>query len=157
MLAEEEDVLHRWFAHDVADRDQLTAEDMLRPELDRAGAVLTGSDSYDHAKGALGTRRFENPILVLAHRAGENDVCEGSTHRRPRRRARASHRRGADGKDVMPYGGTIQQPARQGAGAGDSCATVRDQPRPRDNPDHRRRHTIVQATQLRRHPGTSAA
>lgn len=33
MLAEEEDVLHSWFAHDVADRDQLTAEDMLRPEL----------------------------------------------------------------------------------------------------------------------------
>ena len=55
MLAEEEDVLHSWFAHDVADRDQLTAEDMLRPELDRAGAILMGRDSYDHAKGALGT------------------------------------------------------------------------------------------------------
>ena len=55
MLAEEEDVLLSWFAHDVADRDQLTAEEVLRPELERAGSILTGRDSYEHAKGALGT------------------------------------------------------------------------------------------------------
>ncbi|WP_022923692.1 hypothetical protein [Serinicoccus marinus] len=33
------EVLHGWFAHDVADRDQLSAADALRPELERAGAL----------------------------------------------------------------------------------------------------------------------
>ena len=73
MLAEEEDVLHSWFAHDVADRDQLTAEDMLRPELDRAGAILTGSDSYDHAKGALGPHPPVREPDLGAHPPGRGE------------------------------------------------------------------------------------
>lgn len=46
--------LHGWFAHDVADRNQLTADDILRPEFERTGALVMGKDSYEHAQAAWG-------------------------------------------------------------------------------------------------------
>lgn len=113
------EVLHGWFAHDVADRDQLSAEDVLRPELERAGALVMGRDSYETAQAAWGPHPpFENPIFVLTHRPREDDVREGSTFTfvtdgfdAAIERARAA----AGEKDVMLHGGTsIQQGLRAG-------------------------------------------
>ena len=42
MLGAGGEVLHGWFAHDVADLDQLTVDDVLRPEFERAGAMVMG-------------------------------------------------------------------------------------------------------------------
>src|SRR5690625_6116516 len=51
-MGEGGEILHRWFAHDVADRSQLTANDILRPEFERTGALAMGKDSYEHAQAA---------------------------------------------------------------------------------------------------------
>lgn len=119
MLGVGGDVLQAWFAHDVADRDQLNAADVLRPELERAGAMVMGRASYEVAESAWGPHPpFENPIFVLTHRSREDDVREGSTFtfvsdgfNAAVERARA----GAGEKDVMLHGGTaIQQGLRAG-------------------------------------------
>src|SRR5699024_7090426 len=47
-------VLHSWFAHDRADRQQLTAENILQEDFDRLGAMIMGRDSYEHAQAAWG-------------------------------------------------------------------------------------------------------
>lgn len=74
------EVLHRWFAHDVADRHQLTADDILRPEFERTGALVMGKDSYEHAQAAWGPHPpFEMPLFVLTHHPRTDDVREGST------------------------------------------------------------------------------
>ena len=73
-------VLHSWFAHDRADRQQLTAENILQEDFDRLGAMIMGRDSYEHAQAAWGPRPpFEVPIFVLTHRARPDDVRDGST------------------------------------------------------------------------------
>lgn len=74
------DVLHSWFAHDVADRRQLTADEILGPEFERTGAMIMGRDSYDHAQELWGPRPpFEMPIFVLTSRPRPDDVRQGTT------------------------------------------------------------------------------
>ena len=74
------ELLHNWFAHDVADRDQLSADDILAAEFDRLGALVMGRDSYDHAQASWGDEPpFEVPIFVVTHRARSDDVREGTT------------------------------------------------------------------------------
>ena len=114
MLGAGGEVLHRWFAHDIADRDQLTADDVLRPEFERAGALVMGRDSYDIAESARGTHPpFEVPIFVLTHHARPDDRRDGTIFTfvtdgfaTAIERARAA----AGGGDVMLHGGSaIQQ------------------------------------------------
>lgn len=111
--------LHRWFAHDVADRNQLTADDVLGPEFDRTGALVMGHDSYQHAEALWGPHPpFEMPIFVLTHHARPDDVREGSTFyfvtdgfETAVQRARSA----AAGKAVgLHGGGAIQQGLRTG-------------------------------------------
>ena len=72
--------LHGWFAHDVADRGQLTADEVLAPEFERTGALVMGWDSYEHAQALWGPHPpFEMPIFVLSRTARDDDVREGST------------------------------------------------------------------------------
>src|SRR5699024_12707372 len=74
------EVLHGWFAHDVADRNQLTADDVLRPEFESMGARVMGRDSYDHAEELWGGRpTVEVPIFVLIHRTQDDDGRDGTT------------------------------------------------------------------------------
>lgn len=54
MLGSGGEVLHSWFAHEVADREELTADQVLRPEMERAGAMVMGRDSYEIAETAWG-------------------------------------------------------------------------------------------------------
>lgn len=54
MLGSGGEVLHSWFAHEVADREELTADQVLRPEMERAGAMVMGRDSYEIAESAWG-------------------------------------------------------------------------------------------------------
>jgi len=80
MLGEGGEVLHSWFAHDVADRTQLSVEEVIREEMDQLGAMVMGRDSYEHAQAAWGPRPpFEVPIFVLTHRPRSDDVREGTT------------------------------------------------------------------------------
>lgn len=79
-LGEDGAVLHRWFGRDVGDRAQLTADDILRPEFERMGALVMGRDSYEHAQASWGPRPpFEVPLFVVTHRPRADDVREGST------------------------------------------------------------------------------
>lgn len=72
--------LHEWFAHDVADRAQLTADEILAAEFERTGAMIMGRDSYDHAEALWGeSPPFEMPIFVVTHRSREDDVRKGTT------------------------------------------------------------------------------
>lgn len=112
-------VLHGWFAHDVADRNQLTADDILRPEFERTGALVMGKDSYEHAQAAWGPHPpFETPLFVLTHRPRADDVREGSTFHfitdgfeSAVRQATAA----ANGRDVALHGGgAIRQGLRTG-------------------------------------------
>ena len=74
------ETLHGWFAHDVADRGQLTADEVLAPEFERTGALVMGWDSYEHAQALWGPHPpFEMPIFVLSRTARDDDVREGST------------------------------------------------------------------------------
>lgn len=112
-------VLHEWFAHNVADRDQLTANDILRPEFARTGALVMGRDSYDHAQAAWGPHPpFEMPLFVLTHHARTDDIREGSTfHFVTDGFESAVHQasKAAGGKDVgLHGGGTIRQGLRAG-------------------------------------------
>lgn len=101
--------LHGWFAHDVADRDQLTADEILRSEFERTGALVMGKDSYEHAQAAWGPHPpFEMPIFVLTHHQRADDVREGSTFHfitggfeTAVQQATAA----ANGKDVALHGG----------------------------------------------------
>src|SRR5690625_5144166 len=113
-MGEGGEILHRWFAHDVADRSQLTANDILRPEFERTGALVMGKDSYDHAQAAWGPHPpFEMPIFVLTHHRRADDIREGSTFHfvtdgftSAVQQATAA----ADGQDVgLHGGGAIQQ------------------------------------------------
>lgn len=117
MLGVGGDPVHEWFAHDVADREQLTADEVLLPELQRAGALVMGRDSYEHAQAAWGAHPpFENPIFVLTHRSRYDDVRERSTFTfiTAGFDAAITQARSAAGpKDVMLHGGTaIQQGLR---------------------------------------------
>src|SRR5699024_6859232 len=112
-------VLHGWFAHDVADRKQLTADDILRPEFERTGALVMGKDSYEHAQAAWGPHPpFEMPLFVLTHHPRDDDVREGSRFHfvtdgfeSAVQQATAA----ANGKDVALHGGgAIQQGLRAG-------------------------------------------
>lgn len=112
-------VLHGWFAHDVADRNQLTADDVLRPEFERTGALVMGKDSYEHAQAAWGSHPpFEMPLFVLTHHRRPEDIREGSTFHfvtggfeSAVKQATAA----ADGKDVgLHGGGAIRQGIRAG-------------------------------------------
>lgn len=111
--------IHGWFAHDVADRGQLTADDVLRPEFERTGAMVMGHDSYEHAEEAWGPHPpFEMSLFVLTHRAREDDVREGSTFHFITEGIDAAIARAtaaAAGKDVALHGGgAIQQALRSG-------------------------------------------
>lgn len=110
--------LHSWFAHDVADRAQLTADDILRPEFERTGAMVMGRDSYEHAQALWGPHPpFEMPIFVLTHHEREDDVREGSTFHFVDGFADALQRAeaAAGGKDVgLHGGGAIRQGVRSG-------------------------------------------
>lgn len=78
-LGDEGAVLHGWFGHDVADRAQLSANDILRSEFERTGAMVMGRDSYEHAQASWGARPpFEVPIYVVTQRPRADDVREGS-------------------------------------------------------------------------------
>jgi len=58
------EVLHSWFSHEVADRNQLTADEILRPEFERTGSLVMGRDSYEHAQALWGPEPpFRMPIL----------------------------------------------------------------------------------------------
>ena len=73
-------LLHDWFAHDVADRQQLSADDVIAAELDRLGALVMGRDSYDHAQARWGDEPpFEVPVFVVTHRSRSKDVRDGTT------------------------------------------------------------------------------
>lgn len=113
------EVLHSWFAHDVADRHQLTADDILRPEFERTGALVMGKDSYEHAQAAWGSHPpFEMPIFVLTHLPHVDDVREGSTFHFSAdgfESALQQARLAASGKDVgLHGGGAIRQGLRAG-------------------------------------------
>lgn len=119
MLGTGGEVLHSWFAHDVADRAQLSAEAVLRPEMERAGAMVMGRDSYEIAESAWGPHPpFEVPIFVLTHRARGDEIREGTTFAflTGGFDAAIEHARAAAGdKDVMLHGGSaIQQGLRAG-------------------------------------------
>lgn len=111
--------LHGWFAHDVADRNQLTADDILRPEFERTGALVMGKDSYDHAQAAWGPRPpFEVPIFVLTHQPRADDIRDGSTFHFITDGFESAVQQAttaADGKDVgLHGGGAIRQGIRAG-------------------------------------------
>ncbi|RLV55512.1 deaminase [Aeromicrobium phragmitis] len=111
--------LHGWFAHDVADRHQLTADDILRPEFERTGALVMGRDSYEHAQAAWGPHPpFEMPIFVVTSRAREADVRDGSTFHfvtEGFESAIAHAQQAAAGKDVgLHGGGAVRQGLRTG-------------------------------------------
>lgn len=119
MLGTGGEILHRWFAHDVADRAQLSSEEVLRPEFERAGAMIMGGDSYEIAETARGPHPpFEVSNFVLTHRARGDEVREATAFTvvtdgldAAIERARAA----AGDKDVMLHGGTaIQQGLRAG-------------------------------------------
>ena len=111
--------LHGWFAHDVADRNQLTANDILRPEFERTGALVMGKDSYEHAQAAWGPHPpFEVPIFVLSHQSRADDTREGSTFHFVTDGFEVAVQRAiaaADGMDVALHGGgAIRQGIRAG-------------------------------------------
>lgn len=119
MLGSGGEILHSWFAHGVADREELTADQVLRPEMERAGAMVMGRDSYEIAESAWGQHPpFEVPIFVLTHHPHEDDRREGTTFTfvtdgidATMQRAHAA----AGSTDVMLHGGTaIQQGLRSG-------------------------------------------
>ena len=116
MLGDGGEVLHSWFAHDVADRTQLSVEEVIREEMDRLGAMIMGRDSYEHAQAAWGPRPpFEVPIFVLTHHPRSDDVREGTTFQfvtggfesaveRAKRAAAAGKRVGLHGGGAMRQG-----------------------------------------------------
>lgn len=113
------DVLHGWFAHDVADRRQLTADDILRQEFQRTGALVMGMDSYRHAEAAWGPHPpFEMPVFVLTHHWRADDVREGSTFHFSTDGFESTveqARRAAGDEDVgLHGGGAIRQGLRTG-------------------------------------------
>src|SRR5699024_6772552 len=72
--------LHGWFGHRGTDRAQLTADEVLRHELERTGAMVMGRDSYEHAQAAWGPRPpFRMPLYVVTSRSRRDEVREGST------------------------------------------------------------------------------
>ncbi|WP_022869666.1 dihydrofolate reductase family protein [Yaniella halotolerans] len=111
--------LHNWFAHDRADRQQLSADDILREDFERLGAMIMGRDSYEHAQAAWGPRPpFEVPVFVLTHRSRPDDVREGSTFHFVTEGFSAALQRAHDavsGTDVAFHGGgAIQQAITHG-------------------------------------------
>lgn len=119
-MGESGSVLHSWFRHDVADRHQLTGQEMLRADFDRLGAMIMGRDSYEHAQAAWGPHPpFEVPIFVLTHRPRADDVREGTTfHFVTDGFAAALDRADAASGDrdvALHGGGTIQQGLRHGS------------------------------------------
>ncbi|GAA2028277.1 dihydrofolate reductase family protein [Yaniella flava] len=113
-MGEAGSVLHSWFRHDVADRQQLTTHELLRDEFERLGAMIMGRDSYEHAQAVWGPHPpFEVPIFVLTNRPRSDDVREGTTFHFVTEgfetaldRAHAA----AQGRDVgLHGGGAIQQ------------------------------------------------
>lgn len=117
-LGDDGAVLHGWFGHDVADRAQLTADDILRPEFERTGALVMGRDSYEHGQALWGARPpFEVPLFVVTHRPRGDDVREGSTFHfvESFEEAWALARYAADDKAVgLHGGGAIRQGLRGG-------------------------------------------
>jgi len=118
-MGEGGEILHRWFAHDVADRSQLTANDILRPEFERTGALVMGKDSYEHAQAAWGPHPpFEMPIFVLTDHTRADDIREGSTFHFTTEGFQTAVQQAtaaADGKDVgLHGGGAIRQGLRAG-------------------------------------------
>jgi dihydrofolate reductase len=112
--------LHGWFAHDIADRNQLTANEVLLPELERLGAMVMGNDSFEHAQAAWGPHPpFEVPIFVLTHRARADDVREGTTFHFVTDGFETALKLAEDAageKDVgLHGGGSVQQGLRSGA------------------------------------------
>ncbi len=112
-------VLHSWFAHDVADRNQLTADEILRPEFECTGALVMGRDSYEHAQVLWGPQPpFEMPIFVLTHHPREDDVRKGSVFHFVTdgfESAVEQARTAAAGKDVgLHGGGAIRQGMQTG-------------------------------------------
>jgi dihydrofolate reductase len=90
--------------------------------------MIMGRDSYEIAESAWGPHPpFENPTLVLTHRARDDDVREGSTFTfvadgfdAALDRARAA----ASDKDVMLHGGTaIPQGLRAASSTTCSCTS----------------------------------
>lgn len=74
--------LHGWFAHDIADKNQLSAHDILATQLERLGALVMGLDSYEHAQQAWGRQPpFEVPVFVLSHKQRQPDVRDGTAFR----------------------------------------------------------------------------
>lgn len=112
-------VLHSWFAHDVADRNQLTADEILRTEFERTGALVMGRDSYEHAQALWGPEPpFRMPIFVLTHHAREDDVRKGLAFHFVTDGFEAAveqARAAAAGKDVGLHGGGV---IRQGLQTG---------------------------------------
>lgn len=113
------DRLHEWFTHDVADRAQLTANEILAPEFERTGAMIMGRDSYDHAEALWGEHPpFEMPIFVMTGRLREDDVREGTTFSFVDSMDAALEQAlpAASGKAVgLHGGGAIRQGLRSGA------------------------------------------
>lgn len=108
--------LHEWFAQDVADRAQLTVDEVLAPEFERTGAMIMGRDSYDHAEALWGEHPpFEMPIFVMTSRLREDDVREGTAFQFVDRMGAALARAvpEANGKAVgLHGGGAIRQGLR---------------------------------------------
>lgn len=112
-------LLHDWFVHDVADRQQLSANDILAEEFDRLGAMVMGRDSYDHAQAHWADAPpFEVPVFVVTHRSSSKDVRDGTTFYFvtdgfENAVGRASE--AAEDRDVgLHGGGSIQQGLRHG-------------------------------------------
>ena len=120
MLGVGGEVLHSWFAHDVADRAQLSGDDVVREEMNRLGSMVMGLDSYEHAQAAWGPHPpFEVPIFVLTHRERPDDVREGTTFHFVTGGFENAVQRAKDaaatGQDVgLHGGGAIQQGLRSG-------------------------------------------
>lgn len=118
-MGESGSVLHSWFRHDVADRQQLTTDEVLREEFERLGALIMGRDSYEHAQAEWGPHPpFKVPIFVLTHRLRSDDVREGTTFHFVTEGLQVALERAhaaAQGRDVgLHGGGAIQQALTRG-------------------------------------------
>lgn len=111
--------LHGWFEHDIADKKQLSAHEILAAELERLGALVMGLDSYEHAQQAWGQHPpFEVPVFVLTHKPRRPDIREGTTFHfvtAGLNHALDQAKLAAGAKDVGCHGGgTIQQAINHG-------------------------------------------
>jgi dihydrofolate reductase len=113
------EILHAWLREGTANREQLTANEVVREMFESGGAMICGRDGYDAAERAWGPEPpFEVPVFVLTHRPRPDDVRLGTTFHFVDKGFAAAlglAREAAGAKDVSLHGGSI---IRQALAAG---------------------------------------